>query len=359
MTIIKERIFNQEDKKTTSSLDYNSSSKNLIKSCIKHSCHRPTSKYFQDLESPFLIHGHHEDKANKMLIIKKNNQLVSYPDYSKISGLDYHHIYRNVDYKNEGYNLTFNKCFFFTYNSSWSWQHFIQDAIHYIVFAKEILDNNPDIFIVLEEPREDFPSLEFIIRNVLGLKNPIYYLDRKKKYFAKVNEFYESIFDPNLLYSCPPIIRYDAHNMILNYNKNHYDGTNKYLTYFTRRNCTTRKINNESTVIQVLRKYATKLGLEFKIINTANEPFENVFKIMYQSKIVFAPHGGSNFNIYWCKKNTLFIECIFVNQTETCMNLARSIGLKYYIIPIPNTNHHSPSFQMNLNELEIILDRQH
>lgn len=353
MEIILKKKFTTEDHTFLSSLNYLPKHLHMIKSAIKMSSHKPTSKYFKDINSPFTIHGHHEDVSKSIFIYSYNNYFINYPHYTA----DKQHIY---ELDSTGYIFdTIKEGMIFLNNSSWSWQHFIQDTLHYVAFARDFLQKNPDINIVFEKPREDFKCLEFIMKNIFGLSNKIIYLNPnvgKRKIFF--NKLYCCEMKPNILYSCPPYLRRLTHNYIMNFSRK-YESNEKYLTYLTRRNCSMRKVRNEDQLIICLKKYANIKGLKLNIVDTTQQNFEDIFKIIYNSKIIIAPHGGANFNIYWAQQNTIFIEFGFIKQLETVMNIARSIGLKYYLFPNNQITHGQKEFDvdlLSLNELISSID---
>lgn len=289
---------------------------------------------------------------NKTIINFKKEAIIMYPTYI-------HNIIQpvNVYSFNDNTNIDMNleNCILFLNNSSGSWQHFIQDSLHLIIFCIPFLNNNPNISLVLENPRNDFKSLEFILKNILNIQNNIIYLEHSKKINIKITNFFECLNEPNILYAVTPQQRRNVHTLLMKYMKENCNSDKKYLTYFTRKNCKIRKVLNEKEIIIFLKKIAKALNLNFIIVDTNEIEFKKIFDIMYNSKIVIAPHGGSNYNLYFCKCETLFIEFVLVNNTHSISSVVQSIGLDYFVIPCDNNNN----FIIDIKELDYIFKQKY
>lgn len=354
MEVIKNKIFSDDDQKFLSPILYLPEHKNLLNQAIintpKHFPHK--TKYFTNLNSIYQINGHMENLSNSIKITKYLNKTFIFPDHQPIDNIYFTKEYKFIDNKSD---FNYNKGLLFLHNCSWSWQHFIQDSLHYIAFCKDFLDKNNNIPIVLETSRNDFQSKEFIIKQIFNIKNPIIYLDYKTPKIYYFKELYLCEFSPNdKLFSVSPCLRRLVHNNIMNYYKNK-ENDNKNLIYITRKDCKVRKVKNEELLIKMLQEYCKKQKLNFIVLNTSKTHYKEVFDLFYNSNIVISPHGGANFHIYWCKKTTLFIEFGFIQQMHTVCHIAQSIGLKYYLFPIIS-GHNDVFFEVDIKTLNNVLN---
>jgi hypothetical protein len=75
-----------------------------------------------------------------------------------------------------------------------------------------------------------------------------------------------------------------------------------YKIYITRKNERARRISNEYTLIQMLKKYG------FIVIDPGELSYREQVSLFTYADVIVAPHGAALTNIVWCKKNVQIIE---------------------------------------------------
>lgn len=353
MTILIKKEFNNDDKTVLSSLKYLPEDKEKFLSCkLYDTVQYKGEVFFPNLDSKFLVNSYMADKNTGLQIEKYNNVTIKFPIYGHTIFVQHCYIFENSEniYKN------LNKVFVaLNENGKMSFQHFLQDTLHYIVSSFDLLKNDSEIDILLPDPFASFKSVKFIINEILGLKNKIVFVDTKYtegSKFIKIKELYCcKLLPKDYIYSCPPCLRRDVHKKIMGYYKK-YETKEKYVVYFTRKKCRTRKVLNENELINYLKIFSKTKGLVFKVIDTSEMDYQEIFKIMYNSDYIIAPHGGSNYNTYWCRKGTKFLEICCTQYFHSVLTIAQSIGLDYAIYPVNGVSHYGPGYKIQIEHFK-------
>jgi hypothetical protein len=357
--ILNKHIFTDEDKSVSSTIKVLNEDKQILLSSTSHihAWFGPKFIYNDDLNYKYLKHGHMHDRSQSIELRLYKNSYINFPNDPN----------KTIDPKHGSqYSLTidnypkhqpikqFDKIAPFIGFQSWSWQHFIQDMYHTMVWSMDFLKENSDIVLILDIPRLGFHSLEYLIRHYLGLQNKIEYLDiydgNKDTLYA--NEIYFTSICPDIQYSCPPMLRRLVNKTIL---AKHTPTPQKYLSLITRRHCSTRIIPNENILIELLTNYSKQIGLEFKLIDTNTSDYKELFEITNQSKIIIAPHGGGCYHMYWCQPDTIFIEIEARYELISMYHIACSIGLNYWICQ-SDVKWNAKYYPIDFNKIIGILD---
>lgn len=230
-----------------------------------------------------------------------------------------------------------------TFIWSHSWQHFMQDNLPILCYILPFLKKNPQITLL-------FRNTNFDLNYILSLLN----IPNKTLFSNNTNftckKLYHIHFSPNAtVYWWPPILFQNCNNIISN-----PESIQNKLIYITRNNVRTRRISNENEVVSFLKQKANELNLEFIYFQHNNFTTQQRRTLFNEAKFVLAPHGGANYHILFCKPKTLFIEICFIDLMHCLANIALSIGLNYWILPVRG-NQNSPSCQVNIENLKNIL----
>ncbi len=252
-----------------------------------------------------------------------------------------------------GLELIFEKGFAFFINLGETWAHFIQDGLHFLVFARDFLRAHPDLPIFLHGTADE-PVLR-VIKNELGIQNPLIFFPppivNPRRY--GVRSLYLCRFLPKShLFSCAPALRRRVNGLLAS------PSTAKTrLVYLSRKNQKSRRVKNEAELRAFLARQAEEMGLEFVPWESEKYSFEETMGFMRSAKILVAPHGGANMHSYWLSPGTTFVEFVLPRQMETLMSIACSVGLDYWMLPAMDGDHHSEGFTAELPALGEILDQ--
>lgn len=254
-------------------------------------------------------------------------------------------------------DLEFDKVFSALNYGGYIWQHFVQDALPIIIFARDFLEKNPDVTILLYEGVNKKFISDFFL-NKLNLKNPVYYIPnytpfRYREIIGKANKLY--LVDCNNHMPCywwNNFFYKDINDFLL---KDEIS-TKKNLIYLNRNKTSTcRFFINEDETVEYLKKYAEDNNLNFIDYIDTNFSIEDTFKIFKDAHAVIGCHGGANYNIIFCPKGTKFIEYVFTDCMYTLYNIASSIELDYFIVPNRGTNMTEGAL-VNINKLQRLLE---
>lgn len=250
-------------------------------------------------------------------------------------------------------DLLFDHGFALLSNQGEMWQHFMQDTLHFLVFAQKFLQAHPHIPIFLTGRAED--SIFHVIKKELGLANPLVEFPPpgapSRRY--GVRSLYFCRFLPQShLYSCAPRMRREVQARLCASSEK-----KNRLVYFSRKNQQSRRVRNEHEVLSLLERYACANDLEFVPWESGKYSLEETLALMRSTRLLVAPHGGANYHAYWMAQGASFVEFVLPQQLETLQSIACSIGLDYWLLPSPDANHHSQEFSVDVDALSEILEK--
>lgn len=235
-----------------------------------------------------------------------------------------------------------------------SWQHFVQDNLPILIFARDFLIENPDVCILCCNTPRDIREYFF---NKLGIKNSVieypfrFYLN-KVEYSARCNELYN--FETNVEI---PVYWWNNffYQEISKFLHKDYEIPSKNNVIYLKRNSSLhRKFNNESEVTKVLSEYAEVNNLTFIEFESENYSMEEKSLIFRNAHTIVGPHGGANYHIIFCPKGVKFIEYTFIDIMYSLYNVASSLELDYYMVP-NHGNNKTDCIDVNINKLIKIL----
>lgn len=213
------------------------------------------------------------------------------------------------------------------------WQHFIQDSLPMLWFARELLQAKPQIKVLMTYDKKE--HIDFVW-DKFELKNEILYMPDVIPDFnhfpAKNTYIFESNFEVPLHWWNNFFFK----EINFLFNKNiPYEQKN---IIYCKRNIN-RKIFNEQELIEMLQKKSTELNKNFIVFEAEKVDFLTNVDIFRNAYAIVAPHGGANYNIIFSHPGTKFFEFTFTDCMYTLYNIASGIGLDYYMIPYPGNNN--------------------
>lgn len=231
-----------------------------------------------------------------------------------------------------------------------SWQHFVQDNLPILIFARDFLIENPDVCILCCNTPRDIREYFF---NKLGIKNSVieypfrFYLN-KVEYSVKCKELYN--FECNVqtpVYWWNNFFYKDISNYLW---KNEQPTLRNNLIYLKRNQSLTRKFNDENNIIEVLYNYASSNDLNFIIFESENYTMKEKASIFRDAHTIIGTHGGANYHIIFSPKGTKFIEYTFIDTMHSLYNIASSLEFNYYMVPNIGNNS-TESIDVDINKL--------
>lgn len=206
-----------------------------------------------------------------------------------------------------------------------TFQHFVGDCLPLIVPFLEIIRNNPDWQIGIVRGAEN--NFQEIFLRLLNLKNQIFWFENHNKYYLQ--SVVGVVGKPrNFVYSVPSSF---IHKMAqeLRFQKT---PVNKVILFH--RTEKTRNIQNFSELEYALKDLAEEIGFDFMTLNSRDFDLDSMRKLLADTKIVIAPHGGANYNMIFLPQNSLVMEFIPIRNTNSVEHLVRSSGANYFPIPV-------------------------
>jgi len=236
--------------------------------------------------------------------------------------------------------------------SSDQWQHFMWESVCNLVWISDWLRFNSDVSLVVYTPK--FDSFEYIIRDILKLKNKIIYINKNETIFAKEIFSVRNIpFDQHKF--CPPHLIRKVREKFCN---NEVDNP-KNVIFIPRLKQKNRRVENFPEVFDFLNEYCTSNGLNLIVFDAGDMSHEERFKIFNEAKFVISPHGGSNYHCYWFNKNCKLIEIVFPSRESGFHELGSvccSFGLDYTCMVSEYNNHYSNFIYLSIDKLKDIFD---
>jgi hypothetical protein len=235
----------------------------------------------------------------------------------------------------------FNKVFPLVNFCGTSWQHFSQDLLPILSFARDFLIENPDV-IILTYPIvypyiRDYFFKKFNIKNkVLSIpasfdSNRTLDFIAELEFYAKCNELYN--FESNIQVPTEwwnSFFYRDISNLL---HKDEVPSTRNNVVYLRRGKELYRTIYNDEEVIETLSNYSKKNNLNFIIFEHQNYTIEQQAEIIRNAHTIVASHGGNSCNVIFAPKGAKFIEYTYIDTLYSMYNMASSLELDYYMVP--------------------------
>lgn len=233
-----------------------------------------------------------------------------------------------------------------------SWAHFMWENAGNLFWISDFLRENEDIAILLFEPL--FDSFDYIVRDVLNLKNDIVYIRKNETIFAKeIYSVRNHPFDQHK-FTPPAIVRNTRSKLY-----NHITDDPKNFVFIPRRNQSKRKVENVDEVVSFLKFFCESNELNFIEFDAGKFSYRERFKIFSEAKYVLSPHGGANIHCYWFNEECKFIEVCFPtdNGFHEFVTTCCAFGLDAYCISAVG-NHYFDSFNLDIDKLSKALNDQ-
>jgi hypothetical protein len=219
---------------------------------------------------------------------------------------------------------SFQQAFYLCINGGNFFQHFIQDLLPVLSLAKNFLNENCQIPILLNKPNTNFTSFELFF-NLLEIYNPKVFVDSEQ---LNVQELYLINFLPiNAVYAIPSEMYKSAHNLI--HSKLNNNISDKQNLVFVVRQELTRNFDNFSELEDLVTSKANSLGLNPIFINPSVVDITTTIEVFKNAKYVFGIHGGAMYNAIFAPINSTFIEFVTTKDTDSVSHMIRSFGINY------------------------------
>lgn len=266
-------------------------------------------------------------------------------------------IHKNYEFIEENTTNRYNKCLLLVLPGTDCWGPFLNHVYPYIYFCKDILDQDTEINILIKKP--NFDSFEYLMKNILNLKNNIIYVTNNQ--IISVNELYKlevngpfaSGLFPYQAYCNVPIIFYKNINK---YIRNILpDIKNRKNLIYTKRNVKENKfrfIKNEELIINYLIEYCKKENLNFISYNFLDYTIEKRIELFNNAAIVIGPHGSANHHVYFCNKDTTVIEFIFCKDCHNDATFSLAFDLDYWQIPVPEYGQYEKIIEISNESIQ-------
>uniref|UniRef100_A0A6C0CKC5 Glycosyltransferase 61 catalytic domain-containing protein n=1 Tax=viral metagenome TaxID=1070528 RepID=A0A6C0CKC5_9ZZZZ len=244
----------------------------------------------------------------------------------------------------------------FNSGDDWSWQHFTQDVLHLLTpEVLKLLRGDASIKILILRTSA---HAKFYFREVFHLKNEIVEIQQYPRGVSCVTLFFPVLHPTGIFtqFMVPDQFRQHIRDSIVKSLGLTLKGSKRSLVYLSRVSAPSRKVRNETQVVEALKNYADANGLEYITFDASKYNFRERFQILHNADIVVAPHGGAVYNIYGCRPGTRIIEFIGTKGNPTCWMwpLAKSLGMKYYALPLPFT-HYQSLYEVPVRKLQRLL----
>ena len=95
--------------------------------------------------------------------------------------------------------------------------------------------------------------------------------------------------------------------------------------------------------------------LGFSVLNTKESNFEDIRSSFSMAKYVFAVHGGSNYNMIWAPPDSVLVEFIPSEATDSLFHLVLSYGQTYLPYALPQDKG-DLKFKVTKTDIDIILE---
>jgi hypothetical protein len=256
---------------------------------------------------------------NKAEFISLNNVTVNSDSITGSLNIYDHKIYDGVSHN------FINEALFLCVNGSGIFQHFVQDFLPILCQAKPFLNQNPEIPIIINRQNIKFMNHDLFF-TILDIYNPVFYIQDSN---ISVEKLYMFDYQPiNAIYSLPKELYANLFKEISNY-KYASIIDQKNLVFFVRDE-ETRNILNIDLVKNELIKYAKLKNLNPIFLNPSHLTIKELIDTLSNAKYIFGVHGGAMYNSIFADKESVVIEFITAEATDSLLGMIRGFGLNYF-----------------------------
>jgi hypothetical protein len=242
-----------------------------------------------------------------------------------------------------------NEAVYLCVNGSDNFQHFVQDFLAILCQIKPFLNQNPQISLLINKPNIKFGNHDFFFE-MLNINNPIVHIQDSN---ISVNKLYMLNFLPlNAIYSLPQEMYANLFDQISNV-KNAKIIKQQYLVFFVREE-DTRNISNIEQLRRELGRFAKLRDLNPVFINPSSIPIQDLIDILSNSKYIFGVHGGAMYNCIFASKESVIIEFITVESTDSLLSMFRGFGLNYFPYAL-NVSKSDKEFKISKHDINSII----
>lgn len=227
-----------------------------------------------------------------------------------------------------------------------NWAHCLQDVLPILAVLRSYLRERPNIVIMIIRPDFDVG----VLLRAMGIPNPVMFFESGTYACAKLHRV---SFAPNAtVYFWPPRL-FRAFAACLQIDPR----PEKYLIHISRSDVATRRVRNESELERLLREKARQRGIEYLKFNPARQPLTDSMALFRSAAVIVAPHGGANYHAVFSRAETLFIEFCMTRELHCLANVALSLNLNYWLVPI-DADKYCPDFDAPLAKVAKIIDAE-
>lgn len=232
-----------------------------------------------------------------------------------------------------------------------SFQHFVQDALPIISLLQDFNKVPKNIPLIMRQPSSSFLHFgDYIYR--IGCKNPVLFLTGTNSF--TVETLYAISFKPfNANYAIPPSLHFGAYNKFHSQTQNFQK--QKRLVVLINREEKIRNFDNFDLLHENLMAWSKTQDLGFSVLNTKESNFEDIRASFSMAKYVFAVHGGSNYNMIWAPPDSVLVEFIPSEATDSLFHLVLSYGQTYLPYALPQDKG-DLKFKVTKTDIDIILE---
>lgn len=207
-------------------------------------------------------------------------------------------------------------------------QHITFDTLTKLKMINELLNNEPDLFILVNNALQRDLLIRF---GHLKISLDKFIIQEPGRICYKVGiGYYISFYNKD---GFQTLLGCSGFGTISNFV--HKSITKpKYVVYISRKGLDKRFIDHDKEVeiIDSLKNYANKHNYTFKMFNNPSLTDE-IQHVLNESRMLVTVHGGALGNIIWCNSQTTVVEIIPKEKLKIrpCFHfLAKSLGLEYY-----------------------------
>ncbi len=246
----------------------------------------------------------------------------------------------------------------------WSWQHFMPDLLPKLVFAKDILLDQPDIALLIDGPPR-FKHFETIVREILGLSNPITYFNRRVgdpewDEMIMADQIFYCEYSHPVFWNAPPrAVRWMRSELVP---QNLPVSERDKVIIISRApgsGCGNRVVTNEMQLLAHLADFKMKHHLNWDIIHFVPTEYslEGTIDLFSRSVLVIGYHGGGNANFLFAPPETTVIEALSPqNPGNNFFNISGGLSHNYWAVPVTDASHYSKTIELPISKIMHILE---